>query len=213
MNHWVLASGNAGKLREFAVLLAPLQIKIQAQSEFNLPACDEPFNTFLENALHKARHASLHTGLPALADDSGICLPALNGAPGVRSARFALEQGFVAPALNFTNDPDQLNNLALQQALSRLDSGSEAIDRRAYYACVLVLVRHPQDPRPLVAQAAWWGVLQAVPQGDAGFGYDPYFFVPQFNCTAAQLSVEQKNQVGHRGQAMRDLLRQVQHGV
>jgi XTP/dITP diphosphohydrolase len=198
---WVLASGNQGKQREFAQLLAPLQIQLQMQTELNVVACDEPFDTFLENSLHKARNASAQTGLPALADDSGICVPALHGAPGVRSARFAAQMQFSQAGIS---DVDQLNNLALQAALEDCE------DRTAFYVCVLVLVRHANDPQPSVAQASWWGQLTLQPQGASGFGYDPYFYLPDQGCTAAQLSAAEKNSLSHRAKAMRHLVEQLQ---
>jgi XTP/dITP diphosphohydrolase len=191
----VVASGNAGKLKEFDRLLHPLGIDIRSQTALGVPEADEPYDTFLENALTKARHASAHTGLPALADDSGICVLALGGAPGVRSARYALSEPGVAQ--------DVLNNRELIRALKGQD------DRRAFYVAVLVLVLHPQDPLPLVAQGLWSGEVVDQPQGASGFGYDPHFFLPDLGCTVAQLEVVHKNQISHRGQAMQSLMQQL----
>ncbi|TAK91000.1 MAG: RdgB/HAM1 family non-canonical purine NTP pyrophosphatase [Burkholderiaceae bacterium] len=200
MKPLVLASNNAGKLREFSALLAPLGWQVQPQSHWNVPEADEPHLTFVENALAKARHAAQFTGLPALADDSGICAPALDGAPGVHSARFAaLTDGLPKS--------DERNNARLVELLRGQS------DQRLFYVCVLVLVRHAADPQPLIAQANWWGTLAAQPAGTGGFGYDPYFYLPDLRCTAAELVPEQKNQISHRGQALRMLLQQLQHDV
>lgn len=185
LHRLVLASNNAGKLREFADLLGPLGIEVLPQAQFGVPEAEEPHCTFLENALAKARHASLLTGLPALADDSGICVPALGGAPGVQSARFAGEPR-----------SDERNNLHLIAELA------DQPDRRAYYYCVLVLVRHATDPQPLVAEGIWHGQVADTPRGEGGFGYDPYFYLPEHACSAAQLSAADKNRVSHRGQAL-----------
>lgn len=185
LSRLVLASNNAGKLREFAALLGPLGIEVLPQAQFDVPEAEEPHCTFLENALVKARHASLLTGLPALADDSGICVPALDGAPGVQSARYAGEPR-----------SDERNNLRLIAELAN------RADRRAYYYCVLVLVRHASDPQPLVAEGIWHGRVAETPQGEGGFGYDPYFHLPEQGCSAAQLSAAEKNRVSHRGQAL-----------
>jgi len=191
----VVASGNSGKLREFDRLLKPLGITVRSQGEFGVAPAAEPYDTFLENALVKARHASKLTGLPALADDSGICVPALSGAPGVRSARYAeAVAGFAQ---------DTLNNAKLVQALELLD------DRRAFYVAVLVLVLHHEDPLLIVAQGLWSGQVVAEPRGANGFGYDSHFWLPELNATAAELEPSQKNQVSHRGQAMRSLMQQL----
>jgi XTP/dITP diphosphohydrolase len=202
---WVLASSNVGKLLEFKRLLASHQIHLRTQHELNVAPCDEPFDTFLENSLHKARHASRETGLPALADDSGLCLPVLGGAPGVYSARFAARQSF---ACSGVTDTDRLNNLALVHALQQ--SGQPESNWAGFYACVLVFVRHANDPMPLIAQATWWGRLQTQAQGNAGFGYDAHFYIAQTQCTVAQLTPEMKNQLSHRGQAMRQLALQLE---
>lgn len=191
----VVASGNAGKLREFERLLNPLGIGVKSQSEFGVEPADEPYDTFIENALAKARHASAKTGLPALADDSGICVPALGGVPGVRSARYA------EPVAGM--EQDSLNNAKLVQALA----GSN--DRRAFYVAVLVLVMRVDDPLPVIAQGLWMGEVNDQPLGANGFGYDPHFWLPDLGATAAQLDPVQKNQVSHRGQAMQSLIAQV----
>jgi XTP/dITP diphosphohydrolase len=188
----VVASSNAGKLREFVALLAGLDFEVVAQSELGIEAAAEPHLTFLENALAKARHASQRSGLPALADDSGLCVAALNGAPGVHSARFA------GPTAD-----DVANNAELLRRLQ--DHG----DRRAHYTCVLVAVASADDSEPLVADARWQGEILRSPRGSGGFGYDPLFFVPERGCTAAELPVHEKNRISHRGQAMRDLARRL----
>jgi XTP/dITP diphosphohydrolase len=185
----VLASGNPGKLREFGDLLAPLDFEVVPQGELGVPEAEEPHYTFVENALAKARHASRHTGLPALADDSGICVAALGGEPGVHSARFA-------------GDPksDQRNNEKLVAVLQ------DQSDRRAHYYCVVVLVRHADDPEPLIAEGRWQGEVIATPRGAGGFGYDPYFLLPDLGRTAAELSPDEKHAVSHRGKALRRLI-------
>jgi XTP/dITP diphosphohydrolase len=185
----VLASNNAGKLAEFAQLLAPLGFAIKSQRELDIPEAEEPFGTFVENALAKARHASQLSGLPALADDSGICVPALGGAPGVQSARYAGEPR-----------SDAANNAKLVHDIAAYD------DKSAYYYCVLVMVRHAEDPQPIIADGVWHGQLIEQPRGQGGFGYDPYFFLPSLDKTAAELSAEEKNQLSHRGQALRALI-------
>lgn len=188
----VLASGNAGKLREFRELLAPLSIDVIAQSDLGIPEAAEPHVTFVENALAKARHASAHAGLPALADDSGVCVDALGGAPGVQSARYAGEP-----------KSDARNNEKLVAALQ-----GEA-NRSAHYTCVLVLVRHADDPEPLIAEGRWYGRILDVPRGSGGFGYDPYFEVDGEGLTGAEFPLAQKNAVSHRGRALRSLLAQL----
>ena len=194
MKKLVLASNNAGKLAEFGRLLQPLNIDVLAQNALDVPECDEPFHTFVENALHKARHAARHTGIPALADDSGICVPALNGAPGVYSARYASDEG------DLSLPKDTRNNLKLVAALQNVD------DRRAYYYCVLVLVRHADDPQPLIVDGLWWGEVLQEAMGEGGFGYDPYFYIDALRTTAAQMDKAQKNAVSHRGIAVQKLL-------
>ncbi|UJO99246.1 MAG: RdgB/HAM1 family non-canonical purine NTP pyrophosphatase [Nitrosomonas sp.] len=185
----VIASNNQGKLREIGELLAPLAIDVAPQSEFNISEADEPHVTFVENALAKARHASRCSGLPALADDSGICVSALGGAPGVNSARYAGEP-----------KSDERNNQKLVAALQN------QTDRRAYYYCVIVLVRYADDPQPIIVDGSWHGEIIDQPRGTSGFGYDPYFFLPAFGKTSAELTAEQKNQISHRGQALAKLV-------
>lgn len=184
----VLASNNAGKLREFSALLAPLGCQVIAQGELHVPEAEEPFHTFIENALAKARHASRLTGLPALADDSGLCVDALGGAPGVLSARFAGEP-----------KSDARNNAAL---LAALDGKTP---RSGHYYCVLVLVRHADDPQPIIADGVWRGQVLSAAQGDGGFGYDPLFQAQGESVSVAQMDAAAKNAVSHRGQAMRAL--------
>jgi XTP/dITP diphosphohydrolase len=185
----VLASQNAGKLREFQRLLTPLGIDVIPQSELGIAEADEPFMTFIENALAKARHASAASGLPALADDSGICVAALGGAPGVHSARYAGEP-----------KSDERNNVALIAALRGVT------DRRAHYYCVLVLVRHSHDPEPLIAEGLWHGLVVDEPRGSGGFGYDPHFQDIDSGLTGAELLLAKKNEISHRGKAMRRLI-------
>ena len=185
----VLASGNAGKLREFHRLLAPLGIDVVAQSALGITDADEPHVTFVENALAKARHASAHARLPALADDSGICVRALAGVPGVQSARYAGEP-----------KSDARNNAKLVAALAGL------ADRSAHYACVLTLVRHERDPEPIIAEGVWHGTVIDAPRGAGGFGYDPHFLDAVTGLTAAELPLERKNELSHRGKAMRALI-------
>jgi XTP/dITP diphosphohydrolase len=194
MSKLVIASGNAGKLREIARILAPLEIEAVPQSEFNVPDCPEPHVTFVENCLAKARHASAHSGLPALADDSGICVEALGGAPGVFSARYAGEP-----------KSDERNNEKLVAALQGEPN------RRAHYTCVMVYVRHPDDPEPVIAEGRWYGEIIDTPRGKNGFGYDPYFLVPEFGKTGAELDEDTKNAISHRGQALRDLVDKLKH--
>lgn len=188
----VLASNNAGKLREFASLLNAAGIELIAQGELGVPEAEEPHVTFVENALAKARHASKLTNLPALADDSGLCVHALRGAPGVYSARFAQLAG--------GEKSDAANNARLVAELA----GNA--DRRAYYFCVLVLVRHADDPEPLIAEGRWHGEVIDAPRGAHGFGYDPHFFLPSLNATAAELEPARKNAVSHRAIALGALL-------
>lgn len=188
----VLASNNRGKIAEFSQLLAHLDIEVLSQSQFQVSAVDEPYHTFLENALQKARHASQQTGLPALADDSGIVVPALGGAPGVLSARYASL---------FSQEPsDEQNNRCL------IEQMRQCTDRSAYYIAVLVLLRSPQDPMPLVAQGVWQGQIVDEPKGQFGFGYDPHFYIPELACTAAELTPELKNQYSHRAKALACLI-------
>jgi XTP/dITP diphosphohydrolase len=189
LSRLVLASSNAGKLREFRRLLAPLAIEVVAQAELGIAEAPEPHVTFVENALAKARHASAHARLPALADDSGVCVAALGGAPGVQSARYAGEP-----------KSDARNNAKLVADLRGV------ADRHAHYYCVLVLVRHADDPEPLIAEGVWRGTIVDAPRGDGGFGYDPYFVDLASGLTGAEMPLERKNAVSHRGRAMGVLL-------
>lgn len=185
----VLASNNRGKLAEFSQLLSPLGFALTAQGDLGIPEADEPHLTFVENALAKARHAARLSGLPALADDSGICVPALGGAPGVHSARYAGEP-----------KSDPANNAKLVRELA------SQTDKSAYYFCVLVFVRHADDPQPVIADGRWLGEIIEVPRGQGGFGYDPHFLVPALGKTAAELDAADKNRLSHRGQALRLLI-------
>ena len=197
MKKIVLASNNVGKLREFSRLFADLDIEIIPQGELGVAEAEEPHATFVENALAKARHAARITGLPALADDSGICVHALGGAPGVYSARYAGEP-----------KSDTRNNEKLVAALA------DQADRRAYYYAALVLVRHADDPQPLIADGFCDGLIVDTPQGEGGFGYDPHFFLPQFGKTVAQISPEEKSLISHRGKALRELIGKLKgHGL
>jgi len=194
MKKLVLASSNRGKLKEFAELLHDSGFDVRAQSEFNLESADETGLTFVENALLKARHVCLHTGLPALADDSGIEVDALRGAPGIYSARFA-----GSGASDADNNAKLLSDLA----------GIPDTERTARYHCVLVLMRHAKDPTPLICQGSWEGRILREPIGEGGFGYDPLFFVPERGCASAELNKEEKSALSHRGQALRELLRRL----
>jgi XTP/dITP diphosphohydrolase len=185
MKQLVLASSNDGKIREIRSILAPLDIEVIPQAHFQVPEADEPHGTFIENALAKARHAATLTGLPALADDSGICVDALDGAPGVYSARFAGEP-----------KSDERNNDRLLELLAQRD------DRRAHYYCVIVLVRHAHDPQPLIAEGEWQGEVLRESRGTGGFGYDPLFFDPALGKTGAELPIDEKNRISHRGKAL-----------
>ena len=185
----VLASGNSGKLREFRRLLTPLGIEVIAQAELGIAETGEPHHTFVENALTKARHASSLAHLPALADDSGICVDALNGAPGVQSARFAGEP-----------PSDARNNAKLVEKLAGI------ADRRAHYYCMLALMRHVDDPEPVLAEGRWEGTIIDLPRGSGGFGYDPHFLDVETGLTGAELPLEKKNELSHRGKAIRSLV-------
>ena len=198
MKKVVLASGNAGKLREFSQLLVPRGWEVLSQASLGVKETDEPHGSFVENALRKARNASKQTGLPALADDSGICVPVLSGAPGVYSARYAQRAGRPSP-----EGADQANNLHL------VDQLAGRADRRAYYYCVLVLIQSVDDPCPIIADGRWWGEVLEMPRGQGGFGYDPYFLIPSLNQTVAQLSVADKNLVSHRGLALARLVEMI----
>jgi len=186
----VLASSNPGKLREIEALLAPLAV-VLPQDQLGIPEAAEPHQTFLENALAKARHASRAAGLPALADDSGLCVDALGGEPGVHSAHYAGREGS-------REERDARNNQKILWSLKE--------NRKAYYCCVLVMVRHAADPRPLVAEGIWRGEIAPAPRGSNGFGYDPLFLIPSLHKTAAELDPAQKNRISHRGLALQKLL-------
>lgn len=194
MKKIVIATNNVGKLNEIAAILAPLEIEIVAQSTLGVTEAEEPHCTFVENALAKARHASAHTGLPALADDSGVCVEALAGAPGVHSARFA-----GPPAAGDTSGragQDERNNRKL------LDLLKNATNRKAHYYCVIVLVRRADDPQPIICEAEWQGEIVKTPRGSGGFGYDPLFLLPALNKTGAELKADEKNRISHRAQAL-----------
>jgi XTP/dITP diphosphohydrolase len=189
----VLASNNPGKLKEIRALLAPLSVDVAAQAELGIDEAEEPHDTFLENALAKARHASAASGLPALADDSGLCVDALGGEPGVHSAYYAGREGG-------REARDARNNARLLEALQG------AAERRAHYYCVLVLVRSANDPQPIVAEGTWHGEIARALRGGGGFGYDPLFLVPGTGRTAAELGAEEKNRVSHRARALAALI-------
>ncbi|CAH1904267.1 dITP/XTP pyrophosphatase [Candidatus Nitrotoga sp. HW29] len=193
MHKLVIASNNPGKLRELQLTLASLSIEILTQAQLGIDEAEEPHCTFIENALAKARHVSRISGLPALADDSGLCVAALGGAPGVQSARYAGEP-----------KSDSRNNEKLLQAME------EVVDRRAHYYCVLVLVRHADDPQPLIAEGEWHGEIAQQMRGEGGFGYDPLFWLPQLNKMSAELSRDEKAQISHRAQALHILLQRLQ---
>jgi XTP/dITP diphosphohydrolase len=186
----VLASANPGKLREFAQILATCQLEVMPQSQFQVPEVAETGLSFVENALIKARHAAQHTGLPALADDSGIEIDALQGAPGIYSARFAGKGA-----------TDQANNVLLLEKLKEVPDPQ----RTARYHCVIVYMHHANDPMPLICQGSWEGSMLFEPRGQHGFGYDPLFYVPTHHCASAELPPEVKNQISHRAQALRAL--------
>jgi XTP/dITP diphosphohydrolase len=185
MKRVVIASSNAGKLSELAAILAPLGFETVPQGALGVPEAEEPHHTFVENALAKARNCARHTGLAALADDSGLCVEALGGAPGVHSAYFAGRQGT-------REERDRANNALLVEKLAGV------ADRRAHYYCVMVLVRHVDDPEPLIAEGRWPGEIAPAPRGSRGFGYDPHFLVPALGRTVAELPAVQKNRLSHR---------------
>ena len=193
MHKLVIASNNPGKLHELQLTLASLSIEILTQAQLGIDEAEEPHCTFIENALAKARHVSRISGLPALADDSGLCVDALGGAPGVQSARYAGEP-----------KSDSRNNEKLLQAMEGV------VDRRAHYYCVLVLVRHADDPQPLIAEGEWHGEIAQRMRGEGGFGYDPLFWLPQLNKMSAELSRDEKAQISHRAQALHILLQRLQ---
>jgi XTP/dITP diphosphohydrolase len=195
----VLASGNAGKIKEFAALFQPYGISLIPQASLNISDAPEPHPSFVENALTKARHASALSGLPSIADDSGLCVLALGGAPGILSARYAqTTQG---------ERSDLANNQKLVRELANIT------DRKAWYVAVLVFLKHAEDPQPLIAEASWYGEIIDAPRGTHGFGYDPYFFIPEQGCTVAQLDPTLKNRIGHRGQAMQLLFSKMQRST
>jgi XTP/dITP diphosphohydrolase len=191
MKRLVLASDNPGKLREIAALLAPLAIEVVPQAQLGIGEADEPYGTFVENALAKARHASRASGLPSLADDSGLCVEALGGEPGVHSAYYAGRGGS-------REERDARNNERLLKELQE--------SRRAYYACIMVLARTASDPLPLIAEGIWHGEIARAPRGANGFGYDPLFFLSDYGQTAAELDPGEKNRISHRGRALARLL-------
>ena len=190
----VLASGNAGKLRELDKVLAPLDVSLQPQAQFNVPDAEETGLSFVENAIIKARAAAQHTGLPAIADDSGIEVDHLNGAPGIYSARYS-------------GAGDEANNVLLLQELGEIPEEQ----RSARFQCVLVYMRHALDPMPLICQGSWEGFILSEARGENGFGYDPLFYLPDYQCSSAQLAPGIKNRISHRAKASRllfDALRQ-----
>jgi len=189
-----VASSNKGKLAEFQQLLSGLNFDVAPQSEFQVPDAIENGLSFVENAIIKARHASKLTGLPAIADDSGLEVDFLNGAPGIYSSRFSGE-----------NATDEKNNQRLLSLLQEVEEN----ERTARFQCLLVYMRHPEDPTPIICQGTWEGLITLNPEGDNGFGYDPLFFIPEFNCTSAQLEKTQKNKISHRGKAMAQLLKRL----
>lgn len=196
MQKIVIASGNAGKLREFQQLLASCGFEVLPQSDFNVSNADETGTTFVENAIIKARHACQQTGLPAIADDSGIEVDALHGRPGVYSARYSGD-----------NANDQSNN---QKLLAELN-GVPTEKRTARYHAVLAFMRHAEDPTPILCHGTWEGIILTEPRGENGFGYDPLFFVPTHNCASAELDKAEKNRISHRGKAMAELLEKLKN--
>ena len=194
MQKIVLATNNQGKINELQALIANASFDIIAQSQFNIPDADETGLTFIENALLKARHTAKLTGLPAIADDSGLAVDALGGQPGIYSARYAGEHG-----------NDKSNNQKLLKALQNIPKEK----RTAYFYCALVFMRHENDPTPIICLGKWDGLILNEEQGDGGFGYDPLFYVPELGCTAAQLTKEQKSQISHRGQALKQLIAKI----
>ena len=204
MKQLVVASSNSGKLRELGELLAPLDFELIAQARLGISDAEEPHLTFVENALAKARHASRRARLPALADDSGICVASLDGEPGVHSARFAAE----VPGEDAGREAQEARNNRKLLALLK-----DKEDRRAHYACVIVLVRHADDPEPVIAEGRWHGEVIDAPRGENGFGYDPHFFLPDLGKTAAELDSAQKNAMSHRGKALRRLVAKLKEGA
>lgn len=196
----VLASNNAGKVKEFNALLSPLGVEVIPQGLLGIPSCEEPFPSFVENAITKARHASKLSGLPALADDSGICVDALNGLPGVVSARFALSDQ--------KKDPSDDDNNAL--LIKKLTGVSQ---RSAHFTCTLVYLDSADDPEPLIAVGKWHGQIIESPKGESGFGYDPLFLIPELGKTAAELSSEEKNKISHRALALVQLMSSLKNKI
>ena len=199
MQKIVLASNNRGKLREFSEMLSTINLEVLPQADFNIEDADETGLTFVENAIIKARHASAIAGLPAIADDSGLEVDFLNGAPGIYSARYSDMENHGKDAT------DEKNLLKLLDALK--DVAEEK--RSARFQCVLVYMRHAEDPTPIICQGTWEGIITTEKHGDNGFGYDPIFYVPEYNCTSAQLKSEQKNKLSHRGIALKALLQKL----
>jgi XTP/dITP diphosphohydrolase len=196
MHKIVIASGNQGKLRELSALLAPLNFEAHTQSEFKVPDVEETGTTFVENAIIKARNAAEHTGLPAIADDSGIEVDVLDGAPGVYSARFSEPDA-----------SDEKNNALLVEKLRNVPESR----RTARYRAVIVYMRHAKDPSPIICEGSWKGHIVLEAKGKGGFGYDPYFYVPTHHCTSAELSADEKNKISHRGQALKLLVEKLKH--
>ncbi|MDO8826618.1 RdgB/HAM1 family non-canonical purine NTP pyrophosphatase [Methylophaga sp.] len=196
MSKIVLASGNIGKLRELSQILSPLGLELIAQSDLNVPEAEETGLSFVENAIIKARNAALISGLPAIADDSGIEVDALHGAPGIYSSRYA--------------GPDASDTDNIQALLTAMKDVPEN-ERTARFQCVVVFMRHAEDPTPLICQGSWHGQILQSPIGDEGFGYDPVFWVSETDCTAAELSPEQKHAISHRGKAMRQFMEEFKY--
>lgn len=196
MSEIVLASGNIGKLRELSQILAPLGLKLIAQSDLGVPEAEETGLSFVENAIIKARNAARHSGLPAIADDSGIEVDALHGAPGIYSSRYA--------------GPDASDTENIEALLTAMHDVPEH-ERTARFQCVVVFIRHADDPTPLICQGSWQGQILHAPLGDDGFGYDPVFWVAETDCTAAELSAEQKHAISHRGKAMRQFMEEFKY--
>jgi XTP/dITP diphosphohydrolase len=200
----VLASGNKKKVAELQLLLQPLSISIVPQSELKINDADETGLTFVENAIIKARHAAQQSGLPAIADDSGIEVDALQGKPGIYSARFSLTEKTAQENPELASS-DENNNRLLLEKLKHIPES----DRTARFQCVLVYMKHAEDPTPIICQGTWEGGILTAPRGEKGFGYDPLFYVPTHGCSAAELGVEEKSKMSHRGQAMQQLLTQL----
>lgn len=196
MSEIVLASGNIGKLRELSQILGPLGLKLIAQSDLGVPEAEETGLSFVENAIIKARNAARHSGLPAIADDSGIEVDALHGAPGIYSSRYA--------------GPDASDTENIEALLTAMQDVPEH-ERTARFQCVVVFMRHADDPTPLICQGSWQGQILHEPLGDDGFGYDPVFWVAETDCTAAELSAEQKHAISHRGKAMRQFMEEFKY--